>query len=161
MAAAGRNIRDDFAEVKKRRRSEARRENRRSRYNGASLFRRFSKSRDQSGGRNRWFLCEKNFAGTDGGRACLRVKQKEGREDRCLRFRRRNFRCFGFGSKLGYGRGAGDRRRYPSRRRRSRSDFDQLSRRRIQKNRRHRSFEGRSRSPAAQGGNRDSKARIA
>ncbi len=75
----------------------------------------------------------------DGGRAGLRARQEEGRDDRRLRLRRRHVRHLDPRSRRGRRRGQGDQRRHASRRRQPRSAHHRLDHRRVQEERGHRS----------------------
>ena len=68
----------------------------------------------------------------DRGRARLRARQEEGRNDRRLRLRRRHVRHLHPRSRRGRRRGQGDQRRHAPRRRQPRSADHRLDRRRVQ-----------------------------
>ena len=87
----------------------------------------------------------------DGGRAGLRPRQEEGRDDRRLRLRRRHLRHLGAGGRRGRGRGQGHQRRHPPGRRQPRPAGHRLDRRRVQEGPGHRPRQGQDGPPAPEG----------
>ena len=73
-----------------------------------------------------------------GGRAGLRPRQEEGRDDRRLRLRRRHLRHLRARGRRGRGRGQGHQRRHPPRRRQPRPARHRLDRGRVQEGPGHR-----------------------
>ena len=88
-----------------------------------------------------------------GGRAGLRPRQEEGRDDRRLRLRRRHLRHLHARGRRGRGRGQGHQRRHPPRRRQPRPADHRLDRDRVQEGPGHRPRQGQDGDPApARGG---------
>ncbi len=91
----------------------------------------------------------------DRGRAGLRARQEEGREDRGLRPGRRHLRHLGAGAGRGRLRGEEHQRRHPPGRRRLRPAADRLAGGRVQEGPGDRPVQGRHGPAAAQGGRRE------
>ena len=87
----------------------------------------------------------------DRGRAGLRPRQEEGRDDRRLRLRRRHLRHLDPRGRRGRGRGQGDQRRHAPRRRQPRPAHHRLDHRGVQEERRHRPRQGPDGAAAAEG----------
>ena len=95
----------------------------------------------------------------DGGRAGLRARQEEGRDDRGLRPRRRHLRRLDPRDRRGRLRGQGHERRHASGRRRLRPEGHRVDRRGVPEGARHRPPQGPDGPPAAQGGGREGQGR--
>ncbi len=91
----------------------------------------------------------------DGGRAGLRPRQEEGRDDCRLRLRRRHVRHLDPRGGRRRGRGEVDQRRHAPGRRQSRPAHHRLDHVGVQEERRHRSRQGPDGAPAAQGSGRE------
>ena len=87
----------------------------------------------------------------DRGRARLRPRQEEGRDDRRLRLRRRHVRHLDPRGRRGRRRSQSDQRRHAPGRRRPRPAHHRLDHRRVQEDRRHRSRQGPHGAAASEG----------
>ena len=138
VLAAG-NLRDGAAEAEAGGRGLSRREGHRRGHHRARVLQRCAAPGDQGRGQD----CRPERAAhhqrADGGGACLRPRQEEGRDDRGLRLRRRHLRHLGARGRRRRGRGEGDQRRHAPRRRRPRRPDHRVARGRVQEERGHRS----------------------
>ena len=120
VLAAG-NLRDDPAEAETGRRGIPRAAGHQGRHHGAGVLQRCPAAGDE---RRRADCRPRSVAHrqrADGGRARLRPRQEEGRDDRRLRLRRRHVRHLDPRSRRRRRRGQGDQRRHAPRRRQPRS----------------------------------------
>ena len=148
---AARDLRDGPAEAEACRRGAPGPAGHRGRHHGAGLLQR----RPAPGHEGRRPDCrprgEADRQRADGGRAGLRPRQEEGRNDRRLRLRRRHVRHLDPRGGRRRGRGEIDQRRHAPGRRQSRPAHHRLDHVGVQEERRDRSRQGPDGAPAAQG----------